>query len=129
MRFIFILLIACFSATASFDDLELARKTAKENAEYNAQNFRQNSVMHSGWYIESRGDSTQDPKCPQGDGWATVVMVSPDHSLKENIKCSTVSSAVGCMPDADFKQKNYASDDNHCQDTSKVPYPLPKIAQ
>jgi hypothetical protein len=56
-------------------------------------------------------------------------MVSPDHSQQEDIKCSTVSSAVGCMPDADFKKKNYASDDNHCQDTSKVPYPLPKIAQ
>lgn len=39
------------------------------------------------------------------------------------------SAALGCYLDADFVKKPFANDENHCQDTAKVPFPLPKIGK
>lgn len=114
---------------ASFTDLEDARGTARENAMYNAQRYRQDNVLYRGWDIVGRGDSSQAPNCPQGDGWATMDFVNPAKSAIVKVKCSTVSGNLGCMEDADFKTKNYASEDGACQPTSKVPYPIVKIAK
>jgi hypothetical protein len=113
----------------SFQDLEDAKGTARENAMFNAQRYRQENVLYKGWDIVGRGDSTQDNSCPQGDGWATMDFVNTSRSAIVKMKCSTVSGNTGCLEDADFKTKSYASEDGRCAPTNRVPYPLPKIAK
>lgn len=113
----------------SFATLEEAKQTARENSLWNAQTYRQSNVLYKGWDIISRGDSTQMPACPQGDGWATLEFVSPNKENIVKVKCSTVSGATGCLEDSDFKTKPFAPEDGHCQPTNKVPFPLPKIAK
>ena len=122
-------LTACSREEASFASLEEAKGTARENALFNAQRYRQENVLYKGWDIISRGDSTQDNKCPQGDGWSTMEFVSPEKNRIVKVKCSTVSGNTGCLEDSEFKTKPFAADDGHCQPTNKVPYPLPKIAK
>lgn len=120
---------ACSQKDVSFDTLEQARNQARDNATYNAQAYRQNDPRVRDWSIISNGDSTQMPDCPQGDGWASVKIVAPNNSQTIVLKCSTVSGAVGCLIEADFKGKPYAGDEGHCQQVSKVPFPIRKIAQ
>ena len=124
------LLSACGKQDASFDTLELARATAKSNAEYNAQSFRAGSPQYANYALETQGDSSQTPQCPQGDGWASAKLVDKiNPAIKVAVKCSTVSGSVGCLLATDFATKPYAADDGRCQDVSKVPFPLPKIAK
>jgi hypothetical protein len=124
-----LVLTACGKDEVSFASLEEAKGTARENAMWNAQRYRQENVLYKGWDIVGRGDSSQDNACPQGDGWATMEFVNPEKTSLIKVKCSTVSGNTGCLEDADFKTKPFASDDGHCQPTNKVPYPLPKIAK
>lgn len=124
------LLAACGKQSVSFETLETNRSNAKSNAEYNAQKFRAESPQYSNMALEVQGDSTQSPECPQGDGWASAKLVDKANpAAKVALKCSTVSGTVGCMTDVDFQKKPYAADDGHCQDASKVPFPIPKIAK
>lgn len=118
-------LAGCQQETVSFSTLEDARGTAKANAVFNAQVWRQQT--YPTWSIMSRGDSTQTPDCPQGDGWASIDLIAPNKDQKINLVCSTVSANVGCLEKSDFNSKSYSSDNNRCQSTSKVPFPLPKI--
>lgn len=136
MKFIIALLIFTFAITGcgknnevSFASLEEAKQTARENALFNAQAYRQANPIYSGWDIIARGDSTQTNSCPQGDGWATMEFMHPQKHGVIKVKCSTVSGATGCIEDADFKTKPWATDDGQCQRVEKVPYPLPKIAK
>jgi len=122
-------LAACGKQEVSFNSLEEAKGTARDNAMFNAQRYRQENVLYKGWDIIGRGDSTQDNACPQGDGWATMEFVNPEKTKLVKVKCSTVSGNTGCLEDVDFKSKPFAADDGHCQATTKVPYPLPKIAK
>jgi hypothetical protein len=122
-------LVACGNKEVSFNSLEEAKGTARENALWNAQRYRQENVLYKGWDIIGRGDSAQDNACPQGDGWATMEFVNPEKTRLVKVKCSTVSANTSCLEDADFKTKPFAADDGHCQPTNKVPYPLPKIAK
>lgn len=123
-------LTACGKAEVSFDTLETNRANAKANAEYNALGFRAASPQFANYALEVQGDSTQSPTCPQGDGWASAKMVSKDNpTVKVSLKCSTISGTVGCMTADDFTKKPYAADDGSCQDVSKVPFPIPKIAK
>lgn len=123
------LLVGCGGQNVSFDSLEEAKGTARENSLFNAQRYRQDNVLYQGWSIVSRGDSTQSNSCPQGDGWATLDFVTPNAGRVVKVKCSTISANTGCLDNDDFKTKPFASDDGHCQDIVKVPYPLPKIAK
>ncbi len=124
---------ACVSGCSndvSFDTLETARKQAKENAEFNAKAWRAQTPAYAQLNIISRGDSTQTPTCPQGDGWATIDLVNPNNpASKIALKCSTVSDSVGCRESNDFKASPFANEDGSCQATTKVPHPLPKIAK
>ena len=113
----------------SFQDLEDAKGTARENAMFNAQRYRQETILVNGWDIVGRGDSTQSNSCPQGDGWATMDFVDPSKARLVKVKCSTVSGNTGCLQDTDFKTKPFASEDGVCAPTIRVPYPLPKIAK
>jgi hypothetical protein len=113
----------------SFETLEDARGTARENAMFNAQRYRVENILYSGWSIVGRGDSSQMPDCPQGDVWATMDFVSPQKDQIVKVKCSTVSANVQCLEEGDFKTKSYASEDGHCQPMTKVPFPLPKIGK
>jgi len=122
-------LAACGKEDVSFNTLETARQQARENAEFNAQVFRSSMPGGGDLKIVSRGDSTQEPTCPQGDGWATIDILGADGAKHAKLKCSTVSNAVGCRTDADFKESPYASEDGKCAPLSKVPHPLPKIAK
>jgi len=122
-------LSACKQEEVSFASLEEAKGTARDNAMWNAQRYRQDNILYKGWDIVGRGDSTQDNACPQGDGWATMEFINPEKTKLVKVKCSTVSGNTGCLEDSSFKEKPFASDDGHCQATNKVPYPLPKIAK
>jgi hypothetical protein len=124
-----IALAACGKDEASFNTLETARQQARENAEFNAQVFRSSMPGGGDLKIVSRGDSTQDPACPQGDGWASIDIMDAAGTKQAKLKCSTVSNAVGCRTDQDFKESPYASEDGKCAPLSKVPHPLPKIAK
>jgi hypothetical protein len=122
-------LVAC-SKDVSFDTLETARKQAKENAEYNARAWRAQAPIFASLGMISRGDSTQAPACPQGDGWASIDLVdTTTGKVMAKLKCSTVSDSVGCRKDEDFKSSPYANEDGRCQGVEKVPHPLPKIAK
>lgn len=111
----------------SFDTVESARHQANENSESNAKAFRATHPEYSAWNIETAADSTQSAKCGQGDGWATLHLVKVENTNKYVVplKCSTVSSALGCMLDSEFKSKSYASQDGKCD--LSLPFPLPKI--
>lgn len=122
-------LAACSKNEVGFDTLETARNQAKDNAVWNAQRFRMTDPRFDGMDIIARGDSSQQPDCPQGDGWASIDFINKGSGLVVKAKCSTVSSAVGCMTDQDFKSKVYAQEDGHCQNTNKVPFPFRKIVQ
>ena len=124
-----VVLSACGNKDVSFNTLEEAKTTARDNALFNAQRFRQENPAVRDWSVVSNGDSSQMPDCPQGDGWATLTLYSPDASKSIKVKCSTVSGATGCLFDTEFKTKPFASDDGHCQPVSKVPFPLGKLAK
>lgn len=125
-----IFLAGCQEKNVSFDTLETARKQAKENAEYNARAWRSQTPVTAELGILSRGDSTQEPACPQGDGWASIDLVNTKTAVvATKLKCSTVSDSVGCRMDSDFKSSPYANEDGRCQAVTKVPHPLPKIAK
>lgn len=126
-----ILLAACGCARkeVGFDTLETARTQAKENAVWNAQRFRMTDPRFENLDIIARGDSSQQPDCPQGDGWASIDFYNKTSGQTIGAKCSTVSAAVGCMTNEDFKKKVYAEEDGHCQNTNKVPFPFRKITQ
>ena len=122
-------MLAACSSDVSFDTLETARKQAKENGEFNARKWRADTKLFSEMNMISRGDSTQAPACPQGDGWASIDLVNSNGQTAVKLKCSTVSDSVGCREDKDFKSSPYANEDGVCQATTKVPHPLPKIAK
>ena len=115
----------------SFDTLETARAQAKENALFNAQSYRAENPRFTDHKIVAHGDSTQTTECPQGDGWAslTIMSVNGKEVEKYKIKCSTVSANIGCFMEADFIKKSYARQENSCQPTSSVPFPIPKIVK
>lgn len=124
-----IALTAC-NNEVSFDTLETNRANAKANAEYNAQKFRAESPRWANTALEVQGDSTQTPKCPQRDGWASAKLVSKENPASAiGLRCSTVSGTVGCLLASDFATKPYVADDGRCQEVSKVPFTIPKIAK
>lgn len=115
----------------SFATLEDARTQARANGEYNAQLYRAENPRFTNHKIVSHGDSTQTNECPQGDGWASNTIMSVEGKVVEKfkVKCSTVSTALGCYLEDDFAKKPFASEENHCQQLNKVPFPLPKLAK
>jgi hypothetical protein len=119
--------IACTRKEVGFDTLEQARLQARENAEYNAQEFRAKNPEYAGFAIASASDSTQTKTCPTGDAWATLSLKNVSTSTFVKLKCSTVSNAVGCILESEFKTKAYANEDGHCN--IKLPFPLPKLAK
>ena len=116
---------ACSQDKVSFDSLESARKQANENSEFNAQVFRTQHPEFQQSSILVAADSSQIDTCPQGDGWATLTLLAPDKITKTALKCSTASSGLGCLTDADFKTKAYAQQDGSCD--SSLPFPVNKI--
>lgn len=124
------LVSACGDNKVSFDTLETARAQANENAQFNARTWRAQNPGTAELGMVSRGDSSQAPACPQGDGWATIDLVDTKTGApQKKLKCSTVSGAVGCRTETDFKSSPFANDDGKCQSTNKVPHPLPKIVK
>lgn len=121
-----ITLASCAQEKASFETIEKNRKTAIENAEFNAKQFRLKNPNFQQWGLISDGDSTISPTCPQGDGWATLSLVGNDGRTVK-IKCSTYSPNIQCLTAADFKTKSYAAQDGICN--RDVPNPLPKIVK
>lgn len=113
----------------SFDTIEQARAQARANAEFNARKWRADTKVFADLNMNSNGDSTQVSDCPQGDGWASIDLIDNNGQKTVQLKCSTVSMNVGCLPAADFKTKAYAQDEGNCQPTNKVPFPLPKLVK
>lgn len=106
--------------------LETAREVASANAKFNAIKWRGDNGFES-LSILSRGDSTQQPKCPQGDGWASIDLLDPaTKQPKVKLKCSTYSQNVGCNKEEDFKARSVlAQQEGTCSD--QVPYPMKKL--
>lgn len=123
-----IAMLAACSEKASFDTLELQRSVANDNSRFNAQKWRAENG-HESLNILARGDSTQQANCPQGDGWASVDLIdAKTKATVVKLKCSTVSSAVGCSKDEDFKARAVlAQQENRCN--TDIPKTLKKIEQ
>lgn len=123
-----LVLTACGDDGVSFETLETQRAVANANSRYNAQAWRAENG-HEKLGILTRGDSTQQAKCPQGDGWASVDLTDP--STKQpviKLKCSTVSANIGCVKDEDFKARAVlAKQENSCN--TEIPSNLKKIEQ
>jgi hypothetical protein len=121
-------LTACGDKEVSFDTLETQRSIANDNSRYNAQKWRAENGYEA-LNILARGDSTQQASCAQGDGWATVDLISPTtKATQEKLKCSTVSGNLGCYKDADFKARVVlAKQENTCN--YDIPKTLKKIEQ
>jgi len=122
---VMLMVAACSGDKVGFDTLESARKQANENSEFNAQVFRSGHPEFAGFAIITSADSSQVAECPQGDGWATLSLLGADKVTKVPLKCSTVSAGIGCLLDAEFKEKAYASQDGSCN--TEVPFPINKI--
>lgn len=121
-----VVLGGCGDEKASHDATETARGVASDNAVFSAQKYRANS--NADWAIVPRGDSTQSRECPQGDGWASIDLVSPDKAKTIKLKCSTYSAGIGCLTADDFNARaQLSSQEGNCND--EVPYPLPKVAR
>ena len=127
MMILVLMTSACAGKVYSFDTVEDARRQAKDNATQNAQIYRSDNKMPD-CDIYARGDSTISNECPNGDGWASIDLRCPGKGQMK-IKCSTVSVALGCMTDDDFKSKVYAQEEGKCQPLEKVPHPLPKLSK
>lgn len=131
MKYILILLsvlfVACTPKTekVSFNTVEDARKQVRDNVSTLAQKFRADNKL-TDYDLYVRGDSTQSAECPQGDGWASVDLQEKTTGKVIKLKCSTVSSGIGCMTAEDFKTKRYAQEEDHC--SKDIPFPLPKVA-
>lgn len=121
-------LAACSNDKVSFETLETNRAVANENSAYNAKKWRaENGFAEAG--ILARGDSTQQAKCPQGDGWASVDLTNPQtKAVVVALKCSTVSPNIGCLKAIDFKERAVlANQENTCN--AEIPTTLKKIEQ
>lgn len=121
-------LAACGEDKVSFDTLETQRAVANDNSRYNAQKWRAENGFEA-LNILSRGDSTQQANCAQGDGWASVDLInSATKAPQVKLKCSTVSGNLGCYKDEDFKARAVlAKQENTCN--SEIPKTLKKIEQ
>jgi hypothetical protein len=121
-------LAACNDDKVSFDTLETQRAIANDNSRYNAQKWRAENGYEKN-NILTRGDSTQQASCPQGDGWASVDIIDKDtKKAVESLKCSTVSGNLGCYKAEDFKARAVlAKQENTCN--QDIPKTLKKIEQ
>lgn len=119
-------LAACSGEKVSFETLETNRAVANENSAYNAKKWRADNGMGE-LGILTRGDSTQQAKCPQGDGWASVDLTNPQTKQAVlALKCSTVSPNIGCLKASDFKDRAVlANQENTCN--AEIPTTLKKI--
>lgn len=119
--------VAC-SEKVSFDTLETQRAVANENSTFNAARWRSQLPQYAEYKILGRGDSTQSAACPQGDGWASIDLISADGAKSLKLKCSTVSVNIGCLLASDFAQREqFAKHENSCDTT--LPRALTKIAK
>lgn len=123
-----LVLVACGDQGVSFETLETQRAVANANSRYNAQAWRAENG-HERLGILTRGDSTQQAKCPQGDGWASVDLTDPNTKQPAiALKCSTVSANIGCIRAEDFKARAVlARQENSCN--AEIPANLKKIEQ
>jgi hypothetical protein len=121
-----LLLAACGDDKVSFDTLETQRSIANDNSRYNATKWRAENGFEE-YGLLTRGDSSQQANCPQGDGWASVDIIHP--KTKQSVlklKCSTVSGNVGCYTENDFKGRQVlAKQENSCN--PDIPKTLKKI--
>ena len=122
--------VGCGSKQVGNKELEVAMSVAKDNASFNATKWLAKSPRYSNYPMEAQGDSSQNINCPQGDGWATVMIYNPEN-MREKVKllCSTYSAAKSCLVDSDFKTKDYNQAANSCVSDGSVPYPFEKISK
>lgn len=125
---VFALLLSACSKDYSFDTTEDARRQAKENALQNALQYRIDNKL-ADYDVYSRGDSTITNSCPQGDGWASNDLIRKSDNAKVKLKCSTTSTALGCVEENDFKSKAYAQEEGSCAPLTRVPFPIRKLSQ
>lgn len=131
MKFLSILALVSFVSCApqtkvSWETAEDARRQVRENVTAVAQDYRSANKLAQ-YDLMIRGDSTISLECPMGDGWASVDLVDREKNHTLELKCSTVSAGLGCLPSSEFKSKVYAKEEGRCN--TEIPFPLPKIAK
>jgi hypothetical protein len=121
-----LILIGC-DKEASFETIESNKSIAKENAMFNAKKWR--STHRPGAIVDTHGDSSIKPTCPQGDGWASVKVLDPETGgVLDDLKCSTYSKADGCILKADFnKRAHLVGQEGGC--AKDKPRSVPPFAQ
>jgi hypothetical protein len=107
------------SASRPVATVESARLTARSNAAYLAESWRSSQGFNEGNLLV-KDDTTISRDCIQGDGWVNVEYVSASKE-KTILKCSTYNRSIGCMPEAIFASKDYASEEGRCNRAISVP--------
>lgn len=110
----------------STNELEEQRGIVRENLMFNAQVYRTEGPRLGDYKIVPNGDSTMSVSCPQGDGWGTIQLISPEGRTVK-LKCSTYSKNLSCQIDG--KEFKYSKEEGRCASTDVVAYPIKKIAQ
>ena len=95
----------CDGKKVSSDKAEQNMAIAKANATRNAKLFIANDPRYAQYGVVSNGDSSINEKCPNGDGWATIQLISPDNTETVELKCSSTSLARGCLTTDEFKKR------------------------
>lgn len=122
--FVGLALLGC-EKKLSMETVEDMRRIARDNGELNAQNWRMRHESYRNWRLETQGDSTISRKCPQGDGWTSMALVNPKTGKRQKLKCSTISTSIGCLKAEQFAGKTYAKEDGRCN--PEIDFPLPKL--
>jgi hypothetical protein len=100
---------------------------SRENAMLNARSF----VRQMGWEgtnVVGDSDSTISKSCRYGDGWASI-KVAKDGTTFAKLKCQTNGMGKGmngCLQEAEFAKKDYASQDGKCDSSITE---LPKLGK
>ena len=110
-----ILLTGC-GEKVSMDIVDQNQIISRDNAALNARAYVRAANLPEGVTASAESDSTINSSCRFGDGWATVKLVK-DGVAFGKLKCQTTGSGrglMGCLPEAEFAKKDYASQDGKC---------------
>lgn len=114
--------VGCSGKQISDEEAQKIAQIAKQNGALNAKSYIEQNPVYSEWGIVPDTDSTISVTCPNGDGWVTITLVSPDNYNTKKLICSSYSSDKGCLLADEFRKKTEYNDGD-CDST------LPAIQQ
>lgn len=111
-------LAACGPEPVPTDTVDQNQGVTRENSQLNAQRYKA-AVYPNATQVVMQSDSTVNPQCRYGDGWASGNIIQDGRQVAK-IKCQTNGTGkgtFGCMTQAEFDTKDYAAKDGRCDDT------------